>query len=143
VVEYYAPLSDAYRRRVAGGGARARALERAVRSLAGHWNDIAFGPLRFESVDGEQRAALTVSLGALDPAHLRVELYADATATHPVESIEMQLAPVAGPPGTFACVAVLAFPRPPQDYTARVVPSIPDLSVPIECALISWSAGRT
>lgn len=136
--EYYLPASEAYRRRTAQGGAMARALERAVKALEEGWAQIVFGPVRLEEFDGRTRIAVSVTLGALDPAQVRVELYAETTATQPSEALAMAMTPEPDRPGTYACVAELPFVRPASDYTARVVPNVAELTTPLECSLIAW-----
>jgi starch phosphorylase len=133
VGSHYLPAASGYRARSEGDGALARNIERGLDSLREHWNEIVFGTLHTEVADGTIRLRIAMSFGAIDPSLVRVELYADATATHPRELIAMH--PVAADSGTYECTPSPG--RPLDDYTARVVPAVPGLS-PLECELIRW-----
>lgn len=134
VQSHYLPAAAAYRKRIADGGARARTIEQSIASLERHWSEIAFGELRIDTTTGQPLVRIVVRLGAIDPALVRVELYADAIAVSPREVIVMR--PALDEPGAYQCAAPPH--RPLADYTARIVPNIPDVPVPIECGLISW-----
>ena len=133
VGSHYLPAASGYRARSEDDGALARNIERAVDSLRRHWKEIAFETPHSEVLAGTIRLRVAMSFGAIDPSLVRVELYANATATHPRELIAMYPAPEDS--GTYQCSPSPG--RPLDDYTARVVPAVPGLS-PLESDLIRW-----
>ena len=75
-----------------------------------------------------------VALGGLDPALLRVELYADPGAVHGRETFA--LTPSVDQPATY--VGPVPAHRALAEFTARIVPNVADLALPLECPLVRW-----
>jgi starch phosphorylase len=80
-----------------------------------------------------------VSFGDLDPAAVRVELYADGVAGREAVREEMKRArPAEGGSGGFVYSATVSAVRPAADYTVRITPKPDGLAVPLECNHILW-----
>ena len=70
---------------------------------------------------------------------MRIELYADGAAGGPGVRQEMKrVRQVGGPEGGILYSGVVPAARPPGDYTARAVPSLDGVAVPLEEARIVW-----
>jgi len=138
-VQHYLPAAAAYRARAAEHGAMGRQVVQWQHTLALHWAALRFGDVHVET-DGEQHVfEVQVSLDALDPQAVRVELYADGiNASAPVRQGMRCVRPLVGAAGGYVYRALVPATRPATDYTARVIPSYPDVAVPLEAAHILW-----
>jgi starch phosphorylase len=136
--EHYLPAAAAYRRRAARKGAIGRQLVAWRRSLDERWATLRFGEMK--AADAEQRTfEVEVYLNDLDPAAVRVELYADGVdGGAPVRQEMQRVRQVAGAPGGYVYSAPVAAARPPADYTARVIPHRDGVAIPLEDARILW-----
>jgi starch phosphorylase len=136
--DYYLPAALEYRRRTANGGVVARELARWARELDDKWQQLSSGHPVAEQSDGHHIVRLEVVLGEIDPAYIRVELYAE-----PLEggAEVFTMTPAAGPDerGLRIYTARVPAVRPAGDYSARVVPAHPHASVPLEAQQILWN----
>jgi hypothetical protein len=98
-----------------------------------------FGEVKVETVGGQHVFEAQVYLVDLDPAAVRVELYADGDSDGSPFHLEMtpggQL-PGAG--GGYLYRASVPATRPATEYTPRVIPHRPGVAVPLEVATILW-----
>jgi len=135
---YYIPAAEAYRRRTENGGAAGVQIVNWRRALAGGWRALHFGELKYTS-DGEKFTfEVDVWLGALDPASVRLELYADALGDQPPVREEMRSVGRSAHGGCCVYTASAPANRPPADYTPRVVPHHDEASVPLEASYTLW-----
>lgn len=80
-----------------------------------------------------------VSLGDLNPREVRVELYAEGLKGGPPVRQEMaHVRELEGMPGHHVYSATVPSSRPKSDYTARILPSRADVTIPLEVGLILW-----
>lgn len=137
--QYYLPAAWAYRKRAAGKGAIGAEMVNWRRDLQQKWLAVHFGEVTLET-DAEQHGfEVQVYFDDLDPASLRVELYANGVAGAPPERVEMtQVRQLVGAINGYAYCAKVPAGRPATDYTARVIPHREDVAVPLEAARILW-----
>jgi starch phosphorylase len=137
--QHYLPAAAAYRARAAERGALAREVCDWQRATEAGWAGLAFGPLQSETQAGHHAFAIELHLRGLNPAGVRVELYAEpltAGGTGPVEMTCAQTAPSAS--GSCHYGARVPSVRPVGDYTVRVIPQHAAAAVPLESARILW-----
>jgi starch phosphorylase len=80
-----------------------------------------------------------LSLDDLEPAAVRVELYADGRGGGQPVRVEMARArSAADGEGRTVYRASVPSTRPASDYTVRVIPQHSQAAVPLECARILW-----
>ena len=136
---HYLPSAAAYRERAADGGAAARRIAAWRRTLEQNWAALRFGEVKVRTAGGQHSFEVEVSLGALGPDAVEVQLYADGVDGGDPERKGMaMLRQVPGEAGGFVYGAAVPAARPPADYTARVVPRCPGVAVPLEATLILW-----
>ena len=135
----YIPAAERYRRRVADGGRQAAEIMAWQSALAQKWNDLRFLDVKTEAAEGRLTFTATVQMGRLDPASVRVEVYAEPLDSQPSEPVPM------GPVETIdekANVRVfrarIATTRPAADFTLRIVPVNSAISIPLEEDHILW-----
>lgn len=94
-----------------------------------HWPEVAFRGRR----EAERRLQGEVRLGAIDPAAVGVQAYADNPAT----VVTAALAP-GSEAGWWRAAADLPADRAPADFTWRVIPYHADAPWPAVLPLIAW-----
>jgi starch phosphorylase len=109
------------------------------RTVEQQWAALRFGAVKVAS-DGEHHAfEVELFVRALDPAAVRVELYADGVnGGRPVRQEMARVRRLEGADGGYLYGARVPAARPAADYTARVIASHEGVAVPLENASILW-----
>jgi glycogen phosphorylase len=137
--EHYVSAAAAYHRRIGDGGLVARELIDRRNALNAKWPSVRFGAVSAETSGGNHAFAALVFLSALKPDEIRVELYAEGRDGDPAAVLKM--IPVGATPdamGYSSYHCSVSSSRPASDFTARIVPVIEGLSVPLELGSILW-----
>jgi starch phosphorylase len=153
VEQLYEPTAARADRLSADSCARARSLAAWKERVAAAWSDVAIGSVRADTtaaeLGGTRHVTATVSLGALSPADVDVQLLHGpvGTADELTSPTTVSLVP-SGPSdgggtdggpvtyeGDFPAAAAGRY-----GFTVRVVPNNPDLVTPMELGLTTWSA---
>jgi starch phosphorylase len=150
---YYLPAAHEWLRRRGGPGGKGLeqgpAKADAGRQLVS-WHqrlDAAWPQLRFQNLSVATTASgfqfdVQLYLGAIAPQDVAVQLYADGIdgAGPQVYDMTLQSAPATGGGGAGWGLYRVAVPanRPAGDYTARVVPRLAGVAVPLEANHILW-----
>jgi starch phosphorylase len=134
---YYAPLAAAYNKRCSNNSADA--IAQWQQQLHQHWQRIYFGNVSWRD-DGEQHhCSAPIYFGPLSADWLRVELFADGSDTEPAHCIALTRgAALQDAQNAFLYSATIDTTRPVADYTLRIVPAHPSVSVPLEENHILW-----
>jgi starch phosphorylase len=127
--QHYLPGAAAYRERAADNGLLGRQIVDWQHAVEQAWPGVHFGAAKAESQGGQHVFEVEVYLNDLDPAAVRVELYADGAAP---ERQEMERVG----PNTYR--ARVAATRSVSEYTARVVPQHRSVAVPLQTDRILW-----
>ncbi|MGD0959361.1 MAG: alpha-glucan family phosphorylase [Methylomonas sp.] len=138
--QHYLPAAAAYRMRTADKGAAGRQILDWRRDLEQKWASLQFGGLRVERAGERHVFEVQVGLYDIDPATVRVELYADGLGDAAAERVELRC--IRRPPdvsaGVYVYSASAPAARPAADYTPRVIPYCEGAAVPLEEARILW-----
>jgi starch phosphorylase len=135
---HYLPAATAYRERTADNGVLGRKIADWRRALDQKWDSLRFGSVHVNSrLDGHE-VEVELFLNGLDPNAVRVQLYADPVNDEDSvsEMTRVATAPDASRPDVYH--ATISSARAIGDYSARVLPTHADVSVPLECARIAW-----
>jgi len=136
---HYLPVAAAQAARADNNCAAGRQIVDWRRSLAGKWAGLRFGKLEVQTRGDQHVFDVQVYLGDLEPAAVRVELFADgAGGGGPVRQEMKLLRQLAGTVGGYDFNAAVPAARPAADYTARVIPNREGVAVPLEAAHILW-----
>jgi starch phosphorylase len=136
---HYLPGAENYRARAADKGAVGRKMVDWFHTFATEWPAVRFGSSKVESSAGQHVFEFEVYLHELDPEMVRVELYADGVdGAAPVVQDMERVGPVAGTPNFYLYRARVIGTRPPGDFTARALPKLQDVSIPLEADHIVW-----
>jgi starch phosphorylase len=117
--QQYLPSAAAYAARSAGADAFLAWQAEIARS----WSDVRFGAMRVETHDAELAFDVEVHLGGLDPAAVRVELYAEPLPGTPAVREPMKrLASTPETPGVHWYAVRTPATRAAADFTPRIRP---------------------
>jgi len=134
---YYVPAAAAYRNRAAHEGKAGTELVRWQRDLARNWAAMRFGSVKVETSGERHRFNVQIYLGEIDPDHVRVELYAEASAGGKGQRAMTRGDRLVGANG-FNYSAEVSCTRPATDYTLRIIPCHEGVAVPLEVNSILW-----
>ena len=137
--EHYLPAAAAYRERSADNGAPGVEIVDWEEALNQKWPSLRFGAMKIEEDGGHHVFEVELFLDGLDPDAVQAELYAEgvvgggAPVRQPMTRVKHQ-------ESAEACVYSARVPstRPASDYTPRLIPHHPGVSVPLEASQILW-----
>jgi starch phosphorylase len=143
--KFYVPAAKAYRERAADNGAVGSKIVHWKRSIVLGWPQLHFGEVKFvtekDSHSGEEQYSFEMQLylGDISPDMIQVELFARGPDESPLFRQQLDLL---SPPAAGAGMALYGGKvpgnRPAGDYTARVLPYLPGVAVPLEATQILW-----
>ena len=137
--QHYLPAASAYRERAADKGAMGRQVVDWRHTVEQKWATLHFGEVKIETKGKQHVFEVQVYLNDLDPKAVRVALYADGmNGGAPMRQEMKRVRRLAGASGGYVYSAAASAARPPEDYTARLMPHRNDVAVPLEEAHILW-----
>jgi starch phosphorylase len=137
--QHYLPAATAYHLRVANKGAIGRQMLNWRHSLEQKWAALRFGEMKVETRGEQHVFDVQVYLNDLDANAISVELYADGVkGGSPVRQEMKRVRQLPGASGGYVYSAAVSAARPPEDYTARVIPRRDGVAIPLEEARILW-----
>jgi starch phosphorylase len=136
---YYIPAANAYCERAAYEGAAGTQLVEWRHTLATKWPNLRFGEVKVTTNTEQHLFEVQLYLDGLDPAAVRVELYAEGVdGGAPLRQEMARGQQLVGAVNGYAYSAKVSARRPTDNYTARVVPFRPGVAVPLEMTHILW-----
>ncbi len=136
--QHYVPAAEAYLKRAANKGAAASKLSDWQCSIKKNWSSLKFGEMKVYDEKGKYIFEVQVYLGNIDPNNICVELFAEGMNEGEPERYQMKIAQQQKNENTVMYVVKIKMLRPSSDYTPRIIPCNPDISVPLEAAQILW-----
>lgn len=136
--QHYVPAAEAYLKRAANKAKVASKLIDWQCSIEKNWSSLKFGKMKVSDEKGKYIFEVQVYLGNIDPHNIRVELFAEGInegepERHVMKNVHKQ---ISGNTVTYTVKVQIS--RPSSDYTPRILPYSPDVSVPLEAAQILW-----
>jgi glycogen phosphorylase len=137
--DHYLPAASGYAQRAQKESALGAELLAWQQTIAQQWKTVRFGTVSVETHDLLHIFRVQVLPGDLPLDHLRVELYAEPlgegeSAVHTMTAS----AEGADAKGIVTYSAQVAATRAASDYTPRLIPHHPSVSVPLEASHILW-----
>ena len=137
--KYYLPAAAAFRERIENNCEAAIKMASCIQYFEQKWPRIRFGEMKVETIGGQHVFNVQVNLNDFNCKDVCVELYAEGVGSYAPMRQEMKHSqPIEGKPGIFVYSAFVPAIRPAADYTARLIPHIYGLSVPLEAPYIVW-----
>lgn len=132
---YYLPAATAYLMRSADKGAASKTIVDARNNLQRNWTSLHFGEVKVEIDQENQTFEAQLWFHEIDPADLRVELYANGlSATQEMQRVERASTST----GLYTYRSTISINHLPSNYTVRVTPKRDGVSLPLEDARIAW-----
>ena len=136
---HYLPAASNYQVRAAEDSKQGLVVLHWQQELDRHWNAVSVGAVRIETHGGQHFFQVEVFLGALKPDQIGVELYANSNqgCKPSIESMKT-VGSERDSRGMLTYSAQVSSTRASTDYTARIIPHLANVSVPLEAGQILW-----
>jgi starch phosphorylase len=135
--KHYLPAASDYKERATDESALGVELLKWRYKIAREWHTVGFGTVQIDTKDDRHFFRVQVLPGNLPLSDLSVQLYADSLPESVLETMTA-CDQCKDPEGTVTYSAQVAATRPASDYTPRIVPNHPSVSVPLEAGQILW-----
>jgi starch phosphorylase len=137
--QHYIPAARNCRSRTDQKGLLGRTQVESKHQREKQWNSLHFGEVRVKTCGGQHEFKVEVFLGDLDSEVVRVELYANGVQGGACARQEMKLCLQSSDlSGSHIYSTFVSSDRPFEDYTARLMPRLSGVSIPLEDARIVW-----
>ena len=134
---YYLPASANFLKRSAEEGNVAKRIVGTQHDLRKKWAGIRFGEASIDYVEGGFQYNISLTLNAIDPNTILIQLYANGSNNAMPEIINMG-GETEQKEEVFRYHAHVMTNRPASDYTVRIIPNYENVSIPLEDNLIRW-----
>ena len=135
----YLPAATVYLKRSADNGKKGKQIADLLHKLDQKWDLMHFGELKFVTTENYHKIEVQIYFNDLDPDTLQIELYANGINDRDPIVQKMSLGTkIEGTDNGYYYNASVSSKRPATDYTPRVIPNFPGVSVPLETNLILW-----
>jgi len=137
--QHYLPAAAAYIERAAKNGEEGKRIVDQIDALEQKWSSMFFGKVKFKTIGKMHEFDVPVFFNDLDPDTIQIELFANGINGEVpiVQKMKRGFRTDDGSNGYHFHVSVDAS-RPASDYTARAVPHLLNVSVPLEVSRILW-----
>jgi len=137
--QHYLTAAKAYSLRAANKGMRAKQISSQLQLLDQNWYSMHFGQLKIENSNKQHNFDIQVFFNAVDAEEVQVELFANGTEGGASVISKMKRGKkIEGTNNAYDYKGSVEDSRPASDYTARVLPNLSDISVPLEISRILW-----
>jgi starch phosphorylase len=137
--QYYIPAAAAYRERAANKGALGVEMVNWLRALEQNWGNLRLGEMSATTIGEYHVFEVQVYLNGLETNAVNVELYAEGVnGSNPVRQEMMRGGQLVGAENGYTYGTKVLATRPDTDYTVRIIPHRPGVSIPLEASRILW-----
>lgn len=136
--KYYIPAANSFANRIANHGALAKDIVTWQHLLKSHWHSIKFEEINVETTNGQHHFKVRIFLDDIPPSNVSIQLYADPIDNGPPVIQSMSQMSSDQQAKSLIFEATVSADRPKSDYTPRIIPSLPEASIPLEANEILW-----
>jgi len=137
--QHYIPAAVAFLDRTSNKGEKGKQIMDWVHTLDQKWDSMHFGEVKFTTNENEHMFEVQVYFNDLDPDSVQVELFANGNNGEPPIVQKMTRGAILeNTSNGYNYYASVATARPASDYTARAIPFLSNVSVPLEMSRILW-----
>jgi starch phosphorylase len=138
--QLYLPAAKNYLERVANNGELAKKIIVETHLLEQNWTSMHFGEVKSEMIELQYMFEVEVYFNELDPNTIKIALFANGiNGEPPIVQVMTQGEKLEGTNNGYKYKAMVTATRSASDYTARAIPSIPGVVVPLEISKILWN----
>jgi len=135
----YLPAAKAYLERAANKGEKGKQMNDSIKSLNEKWDSIHFGELKVDTLNNQHLFQVQIYFNDVNPDNVQVELYSDEiNGEAQIVQIMNRGNNLEGESNAYQYSASVSGHRSALYYTARIIPFIPSVSVPLEISRILW-----
>ncbi len=140
VERLYLPAVESFRKRTANEAQMAKQISQWQKSIEALWPQLRIQNPAINNLGNNlYDFRVEVTLGAVNPGSVEVQLYADPQDTRPHEIHVMARADILeAPTNTYLFETKIETDRSPADFTPRVIPAFTDVRLPLEAPQILW-----
>ena len=131
--KHYLTAAENFRKRSLDHYAMAKKIAAWQKSLSENWGSVRFGEVKITSAGASYTIEVSIYLGAIDPAGVKIEVYAGGTPP-----FHQEMKRTSGASGTHTYQTQVPGGRPVTDYCPRAVPYFPGVNTPLESPQILW-----
>lgn len=135
---YYLKAATEFLDRSANKGEKGKLMAQTMNNLKKHWNSMFFGESTTETVQDQLYFRIQLYLNEIDPNCIKVEIFANGFNGEADFIQTMERGENLNSPNGFLYRTSVKTNRPVSDYSARVVPCLAGVSVPLEIPCILW-----
>ena len=136
---YYLPLAATYLVRAADKGKTGKQIMEWLNTLQQKWSTLQFGEVKVKTDDDKHIFEVEVFLNSIKPDEVLVELYGNGIdGGNPVRQELKLIQHLPQSDKAHLYEATVSATSPATDYTPRVIPNFPGVSIPLETNLILW-----
>ena len=137
--QHYLPAATTYLERAADKGKKGKQMIAQLQNLEENWESMYFGEVKIATSEKQSVFDVQVYFNDIEPDKVQVELFANGlNGEDPIITKMERGEKSKGTVNGYHYSASVNSSRPVTDYTPRVIPHLPGLSVPLETALILW-----
>jgi starch phosphorylase len=136
---HYLRAAKEYELRSANKGKLGKEITDWKHTLEQNWESIRFGKIKIESTEKLHKFTIQVFFTNIDPYSIQIELFANENKKEIASIKKMTKGEKTDDPSNgYYYTALISAEYPAQNYTARVVPYNPNISIPLEMCKITW-----
>jgi len=137
--QHYLPATAAYLKRAAKKGLKGKQIATQIHAINQKWDSIHFNDVKVETIDNQHNFHVSLFLNGLNPDTVQVEMFANGIyGGVPIVQKMTRVMKSEGEANHYDYYATIPATRPASDFTARVIPCLPNVSVPLEISNILW-----
>ncbi|WP_319228985.1 alpha-glucan family phosphorylase [Draconibacterium orientale] len=137
--QHYLPAATNYLERAANNGVKGKQMINHLQSLQENWDWVHFGEVKIATSEKQHVFDVQLYLNDIEPDDVQVELFANGLNDEGPMITKMERGDrTEGRVNGYHYSASVSSSRSAADYTPRVIPHLPGLSVPLETVLILW-----
>jgi len=137
--KHYLPAAKSYLDRAANKGEKGKRISDSIHSMEEKWNTLHFAQVKVETSDNQHNFEIPVYFQDLNPDNIQIELYSDELNNEArIVQIMKRGDNLESESNAYTYYASVSTHRAVSDFTARAIPLIPDVSVPLEISNITW-----
>jgi len=137
--QHYLRAANSFYERAANNGEKGSQLNAIIKSMQDNWDSIHFGEVNVNTVENQHRFEIQVFFNEVNPENVKVELYSDKiNDEEKIVQVMDRGNQLEGESNAYWYFATVTAHRLASDFTARAMPFIPSVSVPLEISRITW-----
>jgi len=137
--KHYLPAAKTYLERAANNGEKGKQLSEKVHFLDQNWDSIGFADIKVETNENQHLFEIQIYFNIINPDEVKVELFSnEKNGEASIVQLMNRGSNLEGESNAYIYTASVTAHRAATDFTARIIPFIPTVEVPLELSRITW-----